>query len=188
MLEEETETAIKRRHKDHEHQPPNLVHITPTVSTNFAIHSSFTFHPIPLTSHQTPNNSHHFSIQPPMWPSLSQVHLSNIRQAHCVHAKLLYSCLTLCDPTECSPPGSSVQGILQARITGLGCHALTRDLPNPGLEPTSLGSLVLAGGFLTQPPSIFHPLPHLILQLVPNPSSTPSQCFSVSALLTFGAR
>ena len=27
-----------------------------------------------------------------------------------------HSCLTLCDPMDCSPPGSSVQGILQARI------------------------------------------------------------------------
>ena len=26
------------------------------------------------------------------------------------------SCLSLCDPTDCSPPGSSVHGILQARI------------------------------------------------------------------------
>ena len=26
------------------------------------------------------------------------------------------SCLTLCDPMECSPPGSSVHGIFQARI------------------------------------------------------------------------
>ena len=26
------------------------------------------------------------------------------------------SCLTLCNPTDCSPPGSSVRGILQARI------------------------------------------------------------------------
>ena len=25
------------------------------------------------------------------------------------------SCLTLCDPVDCSPPGSSVHGILQAR-------------------------------------------------------------------------
>ena len=25
-------------------------------------------------------------------------------------------CLTLCDPMDCSPPGSSVHGILQARI------------------------------------------------------------------------
>ena len=31
-------------------------------------------------------------------------------------AKSLQSCLTLCNPTDGSPPGSSVPGILQARI------------------------------------------------------------------------
>ena len=31
-------------------------------------------------------------------------------------AKSLQSCLTLCDPTDGSPRGSSVPGILQARI------------------------------------------------------------------------
>ena len=31
-------------------------------------------------------------------------------------AKLLQSCTTLCDAMDCSPPGSSVHGILQARI------------------------------------------------------------------------
>ena len=31
-------------------------------------------------------------------------------------AKSLQSCLTLCDPMDCSPPGSSAHGILQARI------------------------------------------------------------------------
>ena len=30
-------------------------------------------------------------------------------------AKLLQSCLTLCDPIDGSPPGSPVPGILQAR-------------------------------------------------------------------------
>ena len=34
----------------------------------------------------------------------------------CVHAKSLQSCLTPCNPMDCSPPGSSVHGILQARI------------------------------------------------------------------------
>ena len=33
----------------------------------------------------------------------------------CMHAKSLQSCPTLCDPVDCSPPGSSVRGILQAR-------------------------------------------------------------------------
>ena len=31
-------------------------------------------------------------------------------------AKLLQLCLTLCDHMDCSPPGSSVHGILQERI------------------------------------------------------------------------
>ena len=31
-------------------------------------------------------------------------------------AKLLQSCLPLCDPMDCNPPGSSIHGIVQARI------------------------------------------------------------------------
>ena len=31
-------------------------------------------------------------------------------------AKLLQSCPTLCDPIDCSLPGSSVPGIFQARV------------------------------------------------------------------------
>ena len=40
---------------------------------------------------------------------------------------------TLCDPMDGSPPGSSVHGILQARIywSGLPCP-LPGDLPDPG--------------------------------------------------------
>ena len=34
----------------------------------------------------------------------------------CVHAKSLQSCLTLSNPMDCSPLGSSIQGVLQARI------------------------------------------------------------------------
>ena len=33
----------------------------------------------------------------------------------CVCVLVAQSCLTLCDPTDCSPPGSFVRGILQAR-------------------------------------------------------------------------
>ena len=32
----------------------------------------------------------------------------------CLHAQLLQSCLTLCNPVDCSPPGSSVHQILQS--------------------------------------------------------------------------
>ena len=38
-------------------------------------------------------------------------------------AKSLKSCPTLCDPTDGSPPGSPVPGILQAN-TGVGYHFL----------------------------------------------------------------
>ena len=47
-------------------------------------------------------------------------------------------CLTLCDPMDCSPPGSSVHGDSLGKNTGVGCHALlqgillTQEL-NPGL-------------------------------------------------------
>ena len=34
----------------------------------------------------------------------------------CMHAKFLQSCPTLWDPMDCSPPGSSVLGILHARL------------------------------------------------------------------------
>ena len=37
------------------------------------------------------------------------------RGAAAAAAKLLQSCLTLCDPRDSSPPGSPVPGILQAR-------------------------------------------------------------------------
>ena len=34
----------------------------------------------------------------------------------CMCAKSLQSCVSLCDPMDCNPPGSSVHGVLQARI------------------------------------------------------------------------
>ena len=42
--------------------------------------------------------------------------LCNLSLQLAAAAKLLQSCLTLCDPMDCSPSGSSVHGILQARI------------------------------------------------------------------------
>ena len=62
--------------------------------------------------------------------------------------KLLQSCPTLCDNLDCSSPGSSFHGILQARILELPCPP-PGDLPNVGIKPTSLMSPALAGGFLT---------------------------------------
>ena len=41
---------------------------------------------------------------------------ASLRDFVCVSAKSLQLCLIPCDPMDCSPPGSSVPGILQARI------------------------------------------------------------------------
>ena len=45
------------------------------------------------------------------------------------------SCLTLCDPMDHNLPGSSVQGILQARILEWIAIPFSGDLPNPGIKP-----------------------------------------------------
>ena len=52
------------------------------------------------------------------------------------HMKVIQSCLTLCDPMNCSLPGSSVHGILQARILEW-VFPSPGDLPNPWIEPGS---------------------------------------------------
>ena len=38
-----------------------------------------------------------------------------IKKAAAAATKLLQSCPTLCHPIDCSPPGSTIPGILQAR-------------------------------------------------------------------------
>ena len=40
-------------------------------------------------------------------------------------AKLLQSCPTLCDPMDCSLPGSSIHGIFQARVLEWGAIAFS---------------------------------------------------------------
>ena len=47
------------------------------------------------------------------------------------------SCQTLCDPTDCSSPGSSVHGILQARILEWIAISFPGLLSDPGIEPSS---------------------------------------------------
>ena len=64
----------------------------------------------------------------------------------CVHAKSLQLCLTLWDPMNCSPPGSSVHGQRQEYWSGLPFPPRGY-LPDSGIEPESLMSPALAGGF-----------------------------------------
>ena len=55
-------------------------------------------------------------------------------------AKSLQTCPTLCDPMDCSPPGSLSMGFSRQEYW-------SGNLPNPGIEPISLMSPALASGF-----------------------------------------
>ena len=52
------------------------------------------------------------------------------------------SCLTLSDPMDCSLPGSSVHGILQARVLEWGAIAFSISLLRPAIFWLSLQKIV----------------------------------------------
>ena len=69
------------------------------------------------------------------------------------------SCPTLCDPMDCRLPGSSVHGILQVTILEWVAVSFSRGSSWPGIEPGSLVSPTLAGGFFTiEPPHSIYTL------------------------------
>ena len=71
-----------------------------------------------------------------------------------VRAQLLQLCLTLCNPMNCSQPGFSVRGILQARILEWVAMPSSQGiLLTPGVEPGSPMSTALTGGFFTTSPT-----------------------------------
>ena len=66
----------------------------------------------------------------------------------------LQSRLTLCNPMDCSLPGSSIHGIFQARILeGLPLPS-PEDLCHRGVEPRS--PALQADALLSEPPLIYH--------------------------------
>ena len=42
-----------------------------------------------------------------------------------------------CNPMDCSPPGYRNPWDFPGKNTGLSCHCLLQDFPNPGIEPGS---------------------------------------------------
>ena len=63
-----------------------------------------------------------------------------------MRAKSLKLCLTLCDPVDCSQPAPLSRR--QEYWSRLPCPP-PGDFPDPGIEPTSLMSPALTGGFVT---------------------------------------
>ena len=109
-----------------------------------------------------------------------------------VRAKLLQSCPTLCDPVDCSPPGSSVHGDSPGNSTGVGCHALlqgifqTQGLNWCLLNVSCIGRQVLyhlrspsEDSHFTPNPLSFSTLAALLCLL---PPGSPVHCSSASCL------
>ena len=72
------------------------------------------------------------------WPLYSKEEVKTLvffSSALFINLPVTQLCSTLCKPMDCSPPGSFVHGIIQARI--LECVAILGGLHDPGIEPGS---------------------------------------------------
>ena len=58
-----------------------------------------------------------------LWLTLSMMYVNWVTLCS-VLCWVTQSCPSLCDPMDCSPPVSSVQGDSPGKKTGMGCHAL----------------------------------------------------------------
>ena len=91
-----------------------------------------TCHPTPLPVPECP-----LSHQPHAPTTSSCIQHSTRPGCHSCLCLVTQSCPTLCDPKDCSPPGSSVHGISQARILEWVAIYFSRDPPDPGIESGS---------------------------------------------------
>ena len=87
----------------------------------------------PERSHDWPGARH--CLDPRKHVLFSSVQLSWVNEVKMI---VTQSCLTLCGPMDCSPPGSSVHGDSPSKNTGVGCHSLLQGTfstqgSNPGL-------------------------------------------------------
>ena len=96
-----------------------------------------------------------------------------------VHAcSVAKSCPTLCDPMDCSPPGSSVHGIYQARILEWVAISSPKGSPQPR-DWTSPMAPTLAGGFFYHWATWEAPLLNWHQVSLPWPKSKPDKNFYV---------
>ena len=70
---------------------------------------------------------------------MDKFYLNNKEEINRIKVKVLVtqSCPTLCNPKNCSPPGSSVHGILQARKLEWVAVTFSSGSSPPGMEPES---------------------------------------------------
>ena len=128
----------------------------------------YTVHPKMWTDWQSIRTSF-FAIPKVLY---EQVSMDSIQWVLCAK-----SCSTLCSPIGYSPPGCSVYRIILARILEWVAISTSRrslppgDLPDPGIEPVSLASPALTGGFFTtnatwEVPKVLWTLPNMLLGIL----------------------
>ena len=86
--------------------------------------------------------------------TISKEEIKETNDIHvCFYAKSLQSCPTVCDPMDCSPPGSSVHGDSPGKNTGVGCHTLLQGVfLTQGFNPCLLRLLHWQAGSLPLAP------------------------------------
>ena len=77
---------------------------------------------------------------------------SQVSSTECGRVLSLQSCPTLCNPVDCSPPGSSVHGILQARRLEWVAMPSSRGSSQPKDRTHISCSSPIAGEFFTTKP------------------------------------
>ena len=85
-----------------------------------------------------------FDIPPPLRNPQPVTKKWALDLRHFLAAKSLQSCPTLSDPMDCSPPGSSVHGIFQARVLEWGAIAFSANTSLPRDKKPSQSMLGLS--------------------------------------------
>ena len=84
-----------------------------------------------------------YSSKSPHYSHILQMNKQRHAEGRCLVAQ---SCLTLCDPMDCSPPGSCVHGISQTKILEWVAMPSFRGSSQPGNQARVS---CIAGGFFT---------------------------------------
>ena len=67
--------------------------------------------------------------------------ISRISKTSCMHASLLQFCPTLCDPMDCSQPGSPSTGFSRQEYWSRLSCPVPGDLPDPRIKPVSVSCI-----------------------------------------------
>ena len=129
-------TSLKKIKNPKELTPPRIRHISQLAST---------------AAHRDLSRSSNQEAEGSRWRCSRTGQFSGADN-HCMRAcmhKSLQSCPTLCDPVDCSPPGASVRGTLQARTLEWAVMPSSVDLRYPETEPSSLTPPALVDGLST---------------------------------------